>query len=250
MVGGNYSGAARSLQLSIQDQTVNIQQGFVNQSTEAFDELSSAVAISSLPYYRAGGFNGLTSNRTDPVHSCTGSADLTTGWFIYTASASQQIDVMAAAGGSPTALTVYRMQNSSLGGEIGCDTNSFNLATNPSLQFGAVAGNRYAIEISGVGEGLGSIGRVTLTVQPLPTVAISCGFTSVAPGQGMQCAATVTSTPNAAVRWTAQNGSIDANGNYTAPANLSPGQTLIDLVTARSFADPNASASVTVTVQM
>ncbi|MGO9262780.1 MAG: hypothetical protein ACLQU1_41855 [Bryobacteraceae bacterium] len=60
----------------------------------------------------------------------------------------------------------------------------------------------------------------------------------------------MTGTPNQAVRWTAQSGSIDANGNYTPPANLTPGQTFTDTVTATSFADPNASASVPVTVQM
>jgi hypothetical protein len=36
---------------------------------------------------------------------------------------------------------------------------------------------RYAIELSGVGQALGSIGRVTLTVQALPIVSVSAGST-------------------------------------------------------------------------
>jgi len=245
MVGGNYSGASRFLQIGVQDQTLSIQQTAANQSSQAFDELSGATPISSLPYYRADGFSSLTSNSKDPVHSCTGTVGKTTGWFLYTAAASQRIDVIAAAGGLAAALTVYRMQGNVLGAEIGCATNSSNVAANVSLQFDAVAGNRYAIEISGYGQSLGSIGRVTLAVQALPVVTVSAGSTNLAPGQTTQFTATVTATPNTAVRWRAQYGSIDANGNYTAPATA-----LTDTVTATSFADPNASATLPVTVQL
>jgi hypothetical protein len=137
-----------------------------------------------------------------------------------------------------------------MGGEIGCATNFSNVTANLPLQFDAIAGIHYTIEISGVGQNLGSVGRVTLTVQAMPSIAVSAGTANLAGGQTTQFTATVTGTPNTAVRWTAQYGRIDANGNYTAPANLTSGQTLTDAVTATSLADPNASSSVPVTVQM
>jgi len=248
MLAGNYSGSARPLQIGIQDQTVTIQQASSNQPAAAFDALTSATPISSLPYYRADGFSSLSSTAQDPVLSCTGSRGVGTGWFVYTASASQRIDVTSAADGGAVALAAYAMQGSSLGNAIGCATNAANAGVNPSLQFDIVAGASYAIEISGVGQPLGNYGPVILTVQALPTVAISGGPTQLAPGQQTQFTAMVTGVPNTAVRWTARYGSIDANGNYTAPVNLRPGQALADTVTALSFADANASASVTIAV--
>ena len=121
---------------------------------------------------------------------------------------------------------------------------------NLSLQFPVTAGGSYAIEIGGVGQALASIGRVTVLVQVLPTVTILSSSTSLSAGQTTQFTASVTGTPNMAVRWTAQYGTIDANGNYRPPANLTSGQPAVDTVTAISFADPNGSASLTVTVQM
>jgi hypothetical protein len=249
-VGANFSGATRTLPVTIQDQTVVISQTTLTQSAEAFDELATAPAVPSLPYYRAGGFNGLTSDSSDPVHSCTGSADLTTGWFVYTATASQQVDVSSITGGAPGVLTAYPYENGKLGGEIGCATNSSNATANLSLQFPVTEGGSYAIEIGGVGQALASVGRVTVLVQVLPTVAIVSGSTNLSTGQTAQFVASVTGTANTAVRWTAQFGTIDANGNYRPPANLTSGQAVTDTVTAISFADPDASASVTVTVQM
>jgi photosystem II stability/assembly factor-like uncharacterized protein len=247
-VGTNFSGSARNLQINIQDRTVNIAQTTLAVAANAFDELASAPAIPSLPYYRAGAFNDLTSNPADPVHSCTGRMDLSTGWFVYTATASQQIDVSSVTGGAPGVLTAYPYENGKLGGEMGCATNLSNPAANVSLQFPVTAGARYAIEIAGVGVALASLGRVTVLMQVLPVVTIASGATSLSAGQATQFIATVTGTPNTAVRWTAQYGTIDANGNYRPPANLTP-QTMTDTVTAISFADPDASASVTVTVQ-
>ncbi len=98
-VGTNFSGGTRVLPIEIQDQTVVVTQSTLSTSSLAFDELASAPAIPSLPYYRAVAFGSLTANASDPVHSCTGSADLSTGWFVYTATASQTIDVNLQTGG-------------------------------------------------------------------------------------------------------------------------------------------------------
>jgi len=250
MVGANFSGSKRFLPITVQNQPVYITQTSINLSSAAFDELSSAPALPSLPYYRAGAFNGLTANRTDPVHSCTGSADQGTGWFTYTAAQNQTIDVTASAGGSAAVLTAYPLVNGRLGAEIGCASNSANTVSNPSIQFPATAGARYAIEIAGLNGALGVTSRASVTIQALPVVTITGGSANLGPGQGTQFTASITGTPNTAVRWVAQFGTIDQSGNYTPPPNLQPGQTFTDTVTAVSFADANASASVTVTVQM
>jgi len=239
-VSANYTGAARTLQFSVQDQTVTIQQAAASGTAASFDDLTGASIINSLPYLRAGRVSTLTSNRTDPVHSCTGSADQGTAWFIYKATTTQRIDVYNAAGGSAAVLTAYLLPNATTGGELACATNNSNVAANPSLQLDVIAGNSYAIEVAGVSAPLFT---VTVFVQPLPTVAIAYGVTPLAPGQTTQFTATVAGTPNTAVRWTATYGAIDANGNYTAPANATT-----DTITATSFADSNASATVSITV--
>ncbi len=143
-------------------------------------------------------------------------------------------------------MTAYPYAGSGRGKEMACATNSSNSAANLSLQFAVTAGSRYAIEVAGVEVGLGLTARVSLLVQVLPAVAITAGSTSLSAGQTTQFAASVTGTPNTSVRWTAQYGAIDAHGNYKAPAH---GQASADTVTAISFADSNASASVTVTLQ-
>lgn len=250
MVGTNFSGATRFLPITIQDQTVNITQSTLTQSSQAFDELSSAPAIPSLPYYRAGAFNVLTTNRNDPVHSCTGSQDLSSGWFTYVATADEWIDVGSLTSSIPVVLTAYPLVGGRLGGEIACATNTVNPVAPVSLSFPVTAGSRYAIEIAGVGQTFANVSRVTITVQTLPTVAITSGATSLAAGQATQFTAAVSGVPNTAVRWSALYGTIDRYGNYTPPPNLAPGQAFTDTVTATSFADPNASATVAVTVQV
>jgi hypothetical protein len=244
MVASNYTGAARSLTFSVQDQTVTVQQPDSPDSPLAFDNYPGTV-ISSLPYYRASEFVSLSASRQDPVHSCTGTSDTSTGYFTYVSPANQMVDVTAAASGGPAALSVYLVESASTGAEIACATNASYPSANVSVQFGAIAGNRYLIEISGSGKALGSAGRVNLIVQVLPSIAITSAATTLAPGQTTRFTATVTGIANTAVRWTAQYGLIDANGNYTAPANVAT-----DTTTATSLADPNASATASIAVQM
>lgn len=246
-VSGNYRGATVRMPIYVQDQTVEVVQAASSSGFTTFDSLSGAEVISSLPFYRAGGYNGLTSAASDPVHSCTGSRDVGTGWFLYTASTSHTIDASASTGGVPGVLAAYPMRNGVLGAEIGCVTNSSNTAVSPSLVFPVTAGTTYAIEVAGVGAVLGSFGYVGVTVQALPAVTIGGGAASVAPGQTTQFTAAVSGSANGAVRWTAQFGAIDRNGNYTAPS-VAAGQSVTDTISAISFADANASASVSVLV--
>ena len=75
-------------------------------------------------------------------------------------------------------------------------------------------------------------------------VGISPRTAYVAGGQTMQFTATVTN--NSAVTWTASGmGSVDSNGNYTAPVVT---QNSTATVTATSVKDPKVWAAATITI--
>ena len=80
---------------------------------------------------------------------------------------------------------------------------------------------------------------------PMPiSVAISPQAVAIATGQTTQLTATVTSD-STGVNWSATAGSIDANGNYTAPSGS---QSATVLITATSKRDPTKTANATVNV--
>jgi hypothetical protein len=81
------------------------------------------------------------------------------------------------------------------------------------------------------------------TSAPPISVAISPTSASVAPGATEQFTATVSNAGDPTVTWKALNGSVDANGLYTAPATAGT-----DTVTATSEEDPTKSAAASVTV--
>ncbi len=82
--------------------------------------------------------------------------------------------------------------------------------------------------------------------QPPPpiSVAVSPQSTAMATSQSMQFTATVTNDTTG-VTWSATAGTIDASGNYTAPAGP---QSTIATITATSKKDMTKSASATVKV--
>ena len=84
-----------------------------------------------------------------------------------------------------------------------------------------------------------------LNPPPPPPVSISISPTSatLAPGATQQFSATVSNATNTGVTWSAQSGSIDPTGLYTAPS--SPGT---DTVTATSQQDTTKSVSASVTI--
>jgi photosystem II stability/assembly factor-like uncharacterized protein len=247
MASANYQGYSRVLHLAIQDQTVDIVQTSAAQTARSFGSLAGAATIPSLPYYRADPSALFTPTPQSPIHSCTGSADMTAEWYVYTPTANQRVDAISAAGASPVVVTAYPRQNGGLGNEIGCATNGATPSVSPSLQFDVTAGATYAIEISGVGQTLGLAGAMAFMLQQLPVVSIS-GAGQVAPGETAQFAASVAGTPNQAVRWSARYGVIDRDGNYTAPANVKQSERLTDTITATSFVDPNAAAAAVIAV--
>ena len=95
---------------------------------------------------------------------------------------------------------------------------------------------------------------VTVTAPPPVTVSISPTSSSLQAGQSQQFTATVTGTTNTAVNWSVNGiiggssttGVVSSTGLYTAPPTVTANQTVT--VTASSIADPNQSASASVTI--
>jgi hypothetical protein len=104
---------------------------------------------------------------------------------------------------------------------------------------------------------IGGSGAGTKTQQPPPTqiqVSVSPNPANVRAGSSQQFTATVTGSTNAAVTWSVNNvaggnsttGTINASGNYTAPAALPNPNTIT--IQAKSSADSSASGSSNVTL--
>lgn len=87
--------------------------------------------------------------------------------------------------------------------------------------------------------------EASINPQPGVVVSISPSAATVAPGLTQQFSATVTGAPDTSVVWSAQQGSIDQNGLYTAPAT-SPGS---DVVTATSNADNTKFNTASIAIQ-
>jgi arylsulfate sulfotransferase len=81
------------------------------------------------------------------------------------------------------------------------------------------------------------------TVPPVITVSVSPQTAAIVTGQTMQFTAATNDT--AGVTWTVSPGTIDANGNYTAPSGT---QSATATVTATSKTDSTKSAGATVNV--
>src|SRR5574340_667092 len=84
------------------------------------------------------------------------------------------------------------------------------------------------------------------TTQPV-TVAVNPTQATLAASGTQKFTATVGGTTNTAVTWSAAEGTIAADGTYTAPASIA--QTHTTTVTARSVANSTVSASATVTLK-
>jgi len=255
-VSSNQLAITRSDSFLIQDQPVTVVQNSDATLPHSIknDELATAKIVNSLPYDDQSQNSSFTANPNDPVHSCTKSADNKTQWWRYTASASNRIIVTVQGralnfyGDSGIALTVYPLAGGVLGNELACAAipQSSTDPTTTSVQFDAVSGSSYAIEISGTNS---NTAQVTMSVSILPAVSLTPANPTVVAGQKQQFSANILNTPNTAVRWTlsAPVGSIDPTGLYTAPAQLETPAKVT--VMARSFANPNATASSAVTIQ-
>ena len=251
----NVSSAMRSDTFYVQDQSMVIMQtgDFTGSHGRFNDEIASAKTISSLPYGDIVANIAFSSNASDPVHSCTKSADNKTQWWQYTASANAPVIISVTGnsyqfyGDAGLAITAYPLTGGTLGSELGCTVipQSPNTVTPGTLQFAASAGTTYAIEISGINS---NTAYIVLDVSVLPVISLTPSSLSLAAGKSQQFSAAVLNTPNSAVRWSVSPmvGSVNSAGLYTAPALIST-STVVNVI-ARSFANPNASATAAITV--
>lgn len=253
----NSSTISRNDSFFVQNQAVSVLQ--LGDTTGSHfiknDELSTAKIINSLPYGDVALNTGFTQNlATDPVHSCTKSADNKTQWWKYTATNNSRI-IVAAVGRSQSVygdagivVTAYPLSGTTLGAELAC-TRIPASTTDPvtgTIQFNVTSASSYAIEIGGIN---GDNAQINIETSVLPSMSLTPSAPTIAAGQKQQFSANVLNTPNTAVRWllSAPIGSIDSTGFYTAPTQLDAPVNVT--VLARSFANPNATASAAVAIQ-
>ena len=93
--------------------------------------------------------------------------------------------------------------------------------------------------------GSGSSGGGGNPTPTITSVSVSCSPSSVQVNQASKCSSTVTGTGSfsSSVTWSVNQGTIDQNGNYTAPANATTAT-----VTATSTQDSTKSGTASVTV--
>src|SRR5207248_474390 len=112
----------------------------------------------------------------------------------------------------------------------------------------------YSVKDTSVADTTKSANAVVTVTAPTVAISISPTASSLQAGQSQQFKATVTGTTNTSVNWlvdgviggSSTSGIVSSTGLYTAPTTVTSNQTVI--VTAISAADPNQSASASVTV--
>jgi uncharacterized protein (DUF1800 family) len=114
-------------------------------------------------------------------------------------------------------------------------------ATGTALQAGAVS-----IKVANPGTGSVSAASTLIVVSTLVVTVTPSGST-LQSGQTLQFNAVVSNGPNQSVQWSANAGTIDANGLYTAPAAIPLGG--VATVTALSLADNVTTGKASVSIQ-
>jgi uncharacterized protein (TIGR03437 family) len=198
-----------------------------------------------------------SSNSSDPVHTCTGSRDGSTGWFRFTAPSAGIVNVSLSSargdgiyGDAGLVLTAYSYSGA-LGTELGCakSTRGADIAS-IGINVNAAAGATYVIEVSTNGSNGGGTAVLTVSYAPLAgTLAITPGVLSMIAGTTQQFTASSSTLRSNAVRWAvspAGLGSITTSGLFTALASTDVPVTLN--VTAQSIVDPTVQASASITV--
>ncbi len=246
-------------QLTIANTIVTVSQTSANINFGSADSSATPTTL-SVPGIGNIDSRQLTSNATDPVHSCTGSADFKTAWWLVTPSATGFLSLRAygirydAFGNSGIVVTAY--PQGALTNELTCTIvpRDSNYQIDAVTQIAVTAGMSYLIEISATGSTpqdggytvlsvtSSSTGAVTVTVAP-STVTLTAGS-----GRTQQYSAKVSSPSTPAVRWSLSPaiGTISATGLYTPPASIAAPTNVT--ITATSFADASKSASATVSI--
>jgi trimeric autotransporter adhesin len=199
--------------------------------------------VSSLPYGVVTSPPYTDNAAADPVHSCTGSSDHNSAWWLVTAPNDGAIQIEEY---GYAVVSAYAMGTTpQLGNELAClDGTSLFLGT---TGFEVTAGTSYLIEESLRTADTVFTRGIAFRMLPPIRISISPSAPAVAPGQAVQLNAAVAATSNTAVRWSLSPpvGIISSTGLYTAPANPKVSQVT---VTASSMQDPTENSSVTVNI--
>ena len=211
---------------------------------------ASGGSISSSGLYTAPSTTGTYTVKATSVADSTASASAqATVSSPITVSISPKSAAMPINGTQQFTATVSGTTNTAVtwsasGGSI----SSSGLYTAPST-----AGT-YSVKDTSVADTTKSANAVVTVTAPTVAISISPTASSLQAGQSQQFKATVTGTTNTSVNWlvdgviggSSTSGIVSSTGLYTAPTTVTSNQTVI--VTAISAADPNQSASASVTV--
>ena len=261
----NFSANVRNSTLLVAGTTVSVSQTVATLTSagrNGYDEYAGLTA-GTLPFTGvASDTQTLTSNASDPVHSCspTQSADYKTAWWLLTAPSTGMMEITvqserydAPGGNAGFVLSAYPSSNVSASNELGCttvprDTNSWVYS---KIRFAVTAGGNYVAEVSATGNTANDGGYSMLFAAMGPpdfTLSVSPSAGQVASGSSLLFSANDTASLNPAVRWSINPalGEISPSGLYTAPLGITTATSVT--VTATAFADTSKRASVTLTV--
>jgi uncharacterized protein (TIGR03437 family) len=247
-VAPNPSATQVQTSIALQNQSIDITQA-AGDTVATNDEIASAEPINALPYSAAIGSN-YTPSASDPVHSCTGSRDLNTAWYLFTPPSTGTI-TLKLAGAYPAVLSTYHANAT---GAPGPEYTCFAFTTNTSAvtyTLPVTAGVVLFIEASFQSPSTAPRSLVLQMAGASTSILLSVNAdrTTLQAGGQAQLSAAVTGTLNTAVRWNISPpiGKISLAGVYTAPAAIPTSVTV--LATATAFADNATKASMLLNLQ-
>ncbi len=227
------TAAARTDVLDIANTAVTVSQAAAGTLTRTIGDLATAPVAFSVPGTGVVSSAALTSSSTDPLHSCTGSSDFRTGWFMVTPGVSGTLQIQAAArrldvyGNAGISIAAYAAANTN--SELACalvpqDTTS---QIDGMIRFSVAAGASYLVEVSALGNAASYNASIlisaTMASSADATVSISPASATLTAGASpAQFNANVANVANNAVRWSISPpvGSVSPSGVYTPPASL------------------------------
>jgi uncharacterized protein (TIGR03437 family) len=253
------AGAARSDKLDIANTIVTVNQSAASTIVRTLSDLSTAPATLAVPGIASISSSTLTSTSSDPVHSCTGSADFKSAWWRVTPTSGGTLQIQAAGrrsdiyGNSGIAITAYA--GTITGAELACATVPQDTSSQIDgvIRFNVSAGTTYLVEVSALGSGSSYNGTLTVAATMAASADVVLSLTPssarvAAGGNPAQFTAEVSNAANTAVRWsiTPPIGSISLSGVYTPPPSLSAPVSIT--IAATTFALPFKQATATVIV--
>ena len=253
-----YTGTTtRADTLTVANHNLPVQQNTATMVTSRADTPAAPISL-GIPSFVFTDTRTLTGAATDPVHSCTGSADYKTAWWSVTPAVSGTLQLRAwgrrydVSGNSGIVVTAYAA--SAPANELACATVARDTAAEVDaiVTLTVTANTTYLIEISATGNTSVDGGATYLVPtfgDPAVGITLTPSTANLTPaGSSQQFNALVKNSANSAVRWTLNPpvGTITPGGLFTPPLFSAVPVTVT--VTASAFADPTRQASATVSI--